>query len=69
VCPGVGRQGDQWQARCREAGQHRRAQEVELAKDGKRLILRTPTTGIAGRLFQAARIALPPNTREADAAA
>jgi hypothetical protein len=46
-----------------------RLQEVEIAKDGKRLILRTPTTGIAGRLFQAARIALPPNTRETDAAA
>ena len=46
-----------------------RLQEVELAKDGKRLILRTPVTGTAGRLFQAARIALPANIREADAAA
>jgi hypothetical protein len=46
-----------------------RLQEVELAKDGKRLILRTPVTGTAGRLFQASRIALPANIREADAAA
>jgi hypothetical protein len=46
-----------------------RLQEVEITKDGKRLILRTPTTGTAGRLFQAARIALPANIREADQAA
>jgi hypothetical protein len=46
-----------------------RLQEVELTKDGKRLILRTPTTGTAGRLFQAARIALPANIRETDTAA
>jgi DDE family transposase len=60
--------------RCRAAGLHPewgdvlrdldRLQEVELAKNGKRLILRTPVTGIAGKLFQAARIALPPNIRE-----
>jgi hypothetical protein len=41
-----------------------RLQEVELARDGKRLVLRTPTTGVAGRLFQAAGVALPPNVRE-----
>ena len=46
-----------------------RLQEVELAKDGKRMILRTPVTGTAGRLFQAAHIALPPNMRDADTAA
>jgi len=46
-----------------------RLQEVELAKGGTRLILRTPVTGTAGRLFQAARIALPANIREADRAA
>jgi hypothetical protein len=46
-----------------------RLQEVELAKGGTRLILRTPVTGTAGRLFQAARIALPPNIRDADQAA
>ena len=41
-----------------------RLQEVELLKDGKRLVLRTPVSGVAGKLFQAARIALPPNIRE-----
>jgi hypothetical protein len=46
-----------------------RLQEVELAKVGKRMILRTPATGTAGRLFQAAHIALPPNMRDADTAA
>ena len=46
-----------------------RLQEVELAKDGKRMILRTPVTGTTGRLFQAARIALPANIREIDRAA
>ena len=46
-----------------------RLQEVEIAKDGKRLILRTPVTGTAGRLFQAVRVALPPNVREHAAAA
>lgn len=43
-----------------------RLQEVEVAHDGKRFILRTPTTGVAGKLFQAASIALPPNIREAE---
>jgi Transposase DDE domain len=41
-----------------------RLQEVELVKDGKRMILRTPVTGSAGKLFQAAHLALPPNIRE-----
>jgi len=41
-----------------------RLQEVELTKDGKHLVLRTPVSGVAGKLFQAARIALPPNVRE-----
>ena len=41
-----------------------RLQDVEVAHQGKRFILRTPTTGVAGKLFQAARIALPPNIRE-----
>ena len=39
-----------------------RLQEVEVAHDGKRFILRTPTTGVAGKLFQAASIALPPKS-------
>jgi DDE family transposase len=65
--------------RCRAAGLHPewgdvlrdldRLQEIELIKDGKRMILRTPVTGVAGKLFQAAHIALPANVREADAAA
>jgi hypothetical protein len=46
-----------------------RPEEVEIAKDGKRLILRTPVAGTAGRLFQAVRVALPPNVREHAAAA
>jgi hypothetical protein len=60
--------------RCRAAGLHPewgdvlrdldRLQEVELTKDDKRLVLRTPVTGVAGKLFQAVRVALPPNIRE-----
>ena len=42
-----------------------RLQEVEVAQDGKRFILRTPTTGTAGKLFQTLRVALPPNLRDA----
>jgi hypothetical protein len=42
-----------------------RLQEVEVEQDGKRFILRTPTTGTAGKLFQTLRIALPPNLRDA----
>jgi transposase len=42
-----------------------RLQEVEVEQDGKRFILRTPTTGCAGKLFQTLRIALPPNLRDA----
>ncbi|MFQ5535767.1 MAG: IS1634 family transposase [Sphingomonadales bacterium] len=41
-----------------------RLQEVVVARDGKRLIIRTPTTGVAGKLFRAIGIALPPNLRE-----
>ena len=32
------------------------------------MTLRTPATGIIGPLFKAARIALPPNVREASTA-
>jgi hypothetical protein len=46
-----------------------RLQEIETEQDGKRFILRTPATGDVGRAFQAVGIALPPNIREADAAA
>jgi hypothetical protein len=39
-------------------------QEIELKQDGKRFLLRTPTTGVAGKLFQAVGVALPPNVQE-----
>ncbi len=42
-----------------------RLQEVEVEQDGKRFILRTPTTGCAGTLFQTLGVALPPNIRDA----
>lgn len=41
-----------------------RLQEITLEQDGKRFRLRTPTTGLAGKLFQAVGIALPPNLQE-----
>ena len=41
-----------------------RLQEIELEQDGKRFLLRTPITGVAGRLFQAVGVALPPNIQE-----
>lgn len=42
-----------------------RLQEIEAEQDGKCFILRTPVTGVAGKVFQAMGIALPPNIREA----
>jgi hypothetical protein len=61
-------------ARCRKAGVRPewgdvlrdldRLQEVEIAKDGRRMTLRTPATGVLGPLFKATGIALPPNIRE-----
>jgi Transposase DDE domain len=42
-----------------------RLQEVEAEQDGKRFILRTPVTGVAGKVFQAVGVALPPNIRQA----
>jgi DDE family transposase len=45
-----------------------RLQEIEAEQDDKRFILRTPVSGIAGKVFQAMGIALPPNIREAGAA-
>jgi hypothetical protein len=41
-----------------------RLQEIQLEQDGKRFLLRTPTTGVAGRVFQAVGVALPPNVQE-----
>src|ERR687889_210487 len=45
-----------------------RLQEVAISKDGREVTLRTPATGLIGPLFKAARIALPPNVRDASAA-
>jgi hypothetical protein len=42
-----------------------RLQEIDVEQDGKHFILRTPVTGIAGKVFQALGAALPPNIREA----
>jgi hypothetical protein len=41
-----------------------RLQEVEIARDGRRMTLRTPAAGVVGPLFKAAGVALPPNIRE-----
>ena len=46
-----------------------RLQEIKLEQDGKRFLLRTPTTGLAGKLFQAVGVALPPNLQELPLAA
>jgi hypothetical protein len=46
-----------------------RLQEAEVEQDGKRFVLRTPTTGCAGKLFQTLGVALPPTIRDADSPA
>jgi hypothetical protein len=61
------------QDRCRDAGFRPewgdvlrdldRLQDVEIDQGGKHVTLRTPATGVAGPLFQAVHIALPPNSR------
>src|SRR4051812_43623527 len=45
-----------------------RLQDVAISKDGREITLRTPATGLIGPLFKAARMALPPNVRDASAA-
>jgi transposase len=45
-----------------------RLQEATLVKDRKGVVIRTPVTGLTGRLFQIAGVALPPHMREAKAA-
>jgi Transposase DDE domain len=45
-----------------------RLQEVTISKDGRAMTLRTPATGVIGPLFKAARIALPPNVPDPNAA-
>jgi len=42
-----------------------RLQEIAVEQDGKHFILRTPATGVAGKVFQAFGVALPPNIRNA----
>jgi hypothetical protein len=46
-----------------------RLQEIETEQDGKCFILRTPVTGVAGKVFQAVGVALPPQIRDAKSAA
>jgi hypothetical protein len=46
-----------------------RLQEIETEQDGKRFILRTPVTGVAGKVFQAVGVALPSQIRDAKPAA
>ena len=41
-----------------------RLQEATIEKDGKRITTRTAVAGQVGRVFQAAGVALTPNTRE-----
>src|SRR3954463_750743 len=45
-----------------------RLQEMTISQDGRQMTLRTPATGTIGPLFKAARMALPPNVRDASAA-
>src|SRR3954453_4452102 len=42
-----------------------RLQEMAITTDGREITLRTPATGLIGPLFKAARMALPPNVRDA----
>jgi hypothetical protein len=42
-----------------------RLQDIELTKDGKAMVLRTPVSGSVGPLFKAVGVALPPNMRDA----
>jgi Transposase DDE domain len=46
-----------------------RLQEIETEQDGKCFILRTPVTGVAGKVFQAVGVALPPQIRDTKPAA
>jgi transposase len=41
-----------------------RLEEVEIEKDGKRFLLRSQATGTAGKVCQAAGVALPPTVRQ-----
>ncbi|RWI86002.1 MAG: hypothetical protein EOR21_29685 [Mesorhizobium sp.] len=41
-----------------------RLQQATIEKDGKAITVRTPTSGMVGRVFQATGIALPANIKE-----
>jgi transposase len=41
-----------------------RVEEIEIAKYGNRFLLRTEAPGVAGKVFQAAGVALPPTIRQ-----
>jgi len=41
-----------------------RLEEIEIEKEGKRFLLRTEAAGVAGKIFQAAGVALPPTVRQ-----
>jgi hypothetical protein len=41
-----------------------RLEEVEIEKEGKRFLLCTEAAGVAGKVFQAAGVALPPTVRQ-----
>jgi Transposase DDE domain len=41
-----------------------RVEEVEVETNGKRLLLRSEAVGVAGKVFQAAGVALPPTVRQ-----
>jgi transposase len=41
-----------------------RLNEVEVAKDGKRFVMRSETSGVAGKVLQAVGVALPPTIRQ-----
>jgi len=45
-----------------------RLEEVEIKQDGKRFLLRTPTSGTCGKVFQAAGVALPSTLRQLESA-
>jgi len=42
-----------------------RLQDIEVNKDDRQIIIRTPATGVIRSLFKAARAASPANIREA----
>ena len=41
-----------------------RLNKVEVEKDGKRFVMRSETSGVAGKVLQAVGVALPPAIRQ-----